>query len=572
MSCRPQPYRLDPPVNGENIPQIVQNADEMFQILFEDMAELCARLDVDEAAIAAAAAAAAAAALASFRIVPGVRGEDGDTPAWIAPPPSQNPLLASATIDQSGAASTPPNGLILQNVTPATAGTLVQVPPLILWSGTAWDTAALASKTNQWKADILPVSGNPTREFFRLQSSIGGAAFVNTLSLTDAGFLTVHAPTVGAFGGVIAANSDESFIMRMLGDSSLGVIGTATNHALTVQTNAAEVARFTTGGFFGIKTTPLVNFVVSDSGSVANFEVAVSSSLTMQAFNRTTGAYATYNMDGAAIRFRSSVQSGSIFEMKAVTATSLNGAAVGLNHDMSTNYTPGAQNITGYLLTLPTVTVANTNTYKGVAVTQAALTNSAGTTSWTGVDVQMPAITQSGGTLTSTGIKVTGGTVTSGTSRALVTDATAGPLSIGAKFDKYNNITTAGWGVPAIYGSGRSTAQTAAVASVATYTVGASDGSFMVSANVNVTTSTTHNFTVTVAYTDETNTARTLTVTFSKLDGTLLTAITDVTGAGPYSSFPLHIRCKAATAITIATVGTFTTVTYNVEGSIEQIS
>lgn len=118
----------------------------------------------------------------------------------------------------------------------------------------------------------------------------------------------------------------------------------------------------------------------------------------------------------------------------------------------------------------------------------------------------------------------------------------------------------------------RSDVQTAAVASVAAFTLGAADATILVSANVLVTTSTTHNFTVTCAYTDESNTARTLTLTFSQLGGTLLTAITNVTGAGPYEGIPLHIRCKASTSVTIATTGTFTTVTYNVEGLISQVA
>ena len=134
----------------------------------------------------------------------------------------------------------------------------------------------------------------------------------------------------------------------------------------------------------------------------------------------------------------------------------------------------------------------------------------------------------------------------------------------------YNNVTTAGWGIPAIYAAGRATAQTAANASVATYTVGAADGSFQVSANVLVTTATTHNFTVTCTYTDEGNTARTLTFNFSSIAGVLATAIINTGGAVPYQGVPLHIRCKAATAITIKTTGTFTTVTYNVEGLILQ--
>ena len=119
---------------------------------------------------------------------------------------------------------------------------------------------------------------------------------------------------------------------------------------------------------------------------------------------------------------------------------------------------------------------------------------------------------------------------------------------------------------------GRATAQTAAVTSVLTFNGWSNDASFIVSANVLVTTSTAHTFTVTCAYTDESNTARTLTLTFSQLAGTFITAITNVTGAGPYEGVPLQIRCLAATTITIATTGTFTTVTYNVEAVLLQVA
>lgn len=118
---------------------------------------------------------------------------------------------------------------------------------------------------------------------------------------------------------------------------------------------------------------------------------------------------------------------------------------------------------------------------------------------------------------------------------------------------------------------GRVTAQTAAAASVAALTVPASDSSYKVSANVLVTTATTHNFTVTCAYTDEGNTARTATFNFANVGGTIATAIANAGGAVPYMSLPLHIRCKASTTITIATTGTFTTVTYNAEGYIQQL-
>lgn len=115
-----------------------------------------------------------------------------------------------------------------------------------------------------------------------------------------------------------------------------------------------------------------------------------------------------------------------------------------------------------------------------------------------------------------------------------------------------------------IVGNDRKTAQNGAV-SLATYTVPASDTTFEISANVLVTTATLHNFAVQVAYTDEGNTARTLTLPFTLLAGTFSTAITNATGAVPHEGVPLHIRCKASTTIIFSTVGSFTTVAYNFE-------
>lgn len=121
-------------------------------------------------------------------------------------------------------------------------------------------------------------------------------------------------------------------------------------------------------------------------------------------------------------------------------------------------------------------------------------------------------------------------------------------------------------------GNDRKTAQTAAV-NLATYTVGATDATYLVSANVLVTTSTLHNFTVTCSYTDEGNTARVLTLQFSNLAGTMSTAIANAAGAVPYEGAPLHIRCKAATTIIIGSAagGTYTTVTYNIEERIIKV-
>ncbi len=121
---------------------------------------------------------------------------------------------------------------------------------------------------------------------------------------------------------------------------------------------------------------------------------------------------------------------------------------------------------------------------------------------------------------------------------------------------------------PATRKVGATNAQT-----IGSFTVGAADATFRVSANILVTTATTHSFTVTCAYTDEGNTSRTLTLNFSTLAGVISnTAIGNAAGAVPYNGVVQHIRCKAATTITIATTGTFTTVVYNGEGIIEKVT
>jgi hypothetical protein len=120
--------------------------------------------------------------------------------------------------------------------------------------------------------------------------------------------------------------------------------------------------------------------------------------------------------------------------------------------------------------------------------------------------------------------------------------------------------------------TGRSTGQTAAVASVATLTVGGADASYDVSGNILITTSSAEAFSLVVDYTDEGNTARSVIIPILRIStGAWIATTISPSGAVPYPSGHLQIRCKASTAITIKTSGTFTGCTYNVEGSIVRI-
>ena len=143
---------------------------------------------------------------------------------------------------------------------------------------------------------------------------------------------------------------------------------------------------------------------------------------------------------------------------------------------------------------------------------------------------------------------------------------------MGGQFTEYKGYAVTGLGVPAIYGYNKALAQTAANASVAAYANTSTDGIFEVGATVKVITATTHDFTVTVSYTDTGNTARTLTLTFNKIDGTTVTNIVNAGGTANYNGLVQQIAVKASTTITIATTGTFTTVNYDIWGTIKQIS
>jgi hypothetical protein len=123
-------------------------------------------------------------------------------------------------------------------------------------------------------------------------------------------------------------------------------------------------------------------------------------------------------------------------------------------------------------------------------------------------------------------------------------------------------------------GYGRVTAQTAANASIATYTVGAADSSFEVQGYVSVTASVTHAFQLQVTFTDEGNVSRTLAIGMMNANAGFTVSVSNTNGTGPYAGSAEQIRCKAGTTITIFTqaAGTYTSVTYNAEGSIRQIS
>lgn len=115
------------------------------------------------------------------------------------------------------------------------------------------------------------------------------------------------------------------------------------------------------------------------------------------------------------------------------------------------------------------------------------------------------------------------------------------------------------------------TAQSAANASICNITSSSSDADYEVSGQVNVTASTSLATTLSVTYTDVSNTSRTMILPITQLSGSFI-ALGAITGTGAWESPVMHIRAKASTGITIFTsAGTFTSVTYSASCVIKQI-
>lgn len=136
-------------------------------------------------------------------------------------------------------------------------------------------------------------------------------------------------------------------------------------------------------------------------------------------------------------------------------------------------------------------------------------------------------------------------------------------------------LTTTGAGLfnPIVVADTRTLAQSGAVATVATYTVGSTDATFDVSSTVTITAGTAFNFQVQASYTDESNSARVLPLWFTTAAGAFPGTIQFSDGLGIRAGMPSRIRAKAATTVLLQTqaAGTYTGVTYNIEGIIMRI-
>lgn len=103
-------------------------------------------------------------------------------------------------------------------------------------------------------------------------------------------------------GSIINGNGT---IQTAITYATMGIVGTLSNHDLSLYTNNAERMRITSGGNVGIgSTSPSVSLVVSNAGA-AGFEFNPNSAglAQLETYNRSTSAYVGFRINADDIRF-----------------------------------------------------------------------------------------------------------------------------------------------------------------------------------------------------------------------------------------------------------------------------
>ena len=100
-------------------------------------------------------------------------------------------LYIGTSIVEGGAlalGTTSTDGIIAQNTTAATAGATVQMSPRVRWTGTAWNSSSVASETDSFFAEALPVTAAGTTSLsWRLGQIIAGGAVTYPFTIGGAG-------------------------------------------------------------------------------------------------------------------------------------------------------------------------------------------------------------------------------------------------------------------------------------------------------------------------------------------------------------------------------------------------
>lgn len=424
-------------------------------------------------------------------------------------------------------------------------------------------TAFASVTTHNGTNTLTSIEGNTGQIVISATGNAPGNCSVWTAKVTNnhVGVNVANAWGFHAYSPVLLGTATQS--AGVIVDNQ-GSAQTTTAYGVRVQAQSGSATNWS-GSFEGGQFQTFGGLILLNDTS--NFNVNINT-------GTSTGTTTIGNSlaNGIVMAMQNGITNGVLIQANTVTMYNLNTRT-------------GATQIVTHTFSGATVgwTTSATDTYSLMALTAQtlALVGGTGITALNGVmlNIARPTITDAtamvigtASTMYLAGPPIYGGAGPASATVSYTLHVATGNVGLGGLLSTYNNIATQGNGVLSIPRYTRPATQTNTTVTLATYTVPAADASFEISANINVTVSTTVTMTVTCTYTDEANVARTLTLPFFLLAGTLVQSITTAQGNIAYESMPITIRAKASTVISIQTAGTVTAVTYTGEGRIVQIA
>ncbi len=360
INPRSQPYRLDPPVNDDTLPQIVQNADEMFQILFEDVVALDSAIDAVDTSSSGSGSTVAGPTgppglegppgedgargatgpqgLNGLQGVPGPQGLDGDPGDswWVQPISSSGfvPYLgAVANVDLGAmtftAGAITANGVLTANIA-AGGGLTINNPAADAGvTGQSYMQFQTAT-TNRW---YMGMSANGSTGNFDIYNNIGAKlALTIDKALTNFGICGITVPTAKihiAAGTTAASTAPLKF----------------TSGSLLTSAEAGAV-EFLTDAFYGTITTGAARktFAFLESPTFTGTPAAPTAAANTNTTQLATTAFVQAQVTANAAAFaRCSVSKAAAQTIANITFTALTWDTeaydVGPMHDNSTNPT-----------------------------------------------------------------------------------------------------------------------------------------------------------------------------------------------------------------------------------------
>ncbi len=152
-------------------------------------------------------------------------------------------LSNQISMNQANIQTTSQDGIILTNNQPGTSLIPAQWSPRSRWTGRAWDTSALASRSHNYIEEVKVVSGNPTTSALAWSFDLNGGGYTELARMTNAGLfgLGVSAPT--------------AYLHLKAGTTAASTAPLKFNSGSLLTTAEAGAVEFLTDKYYGTITT-----------------------------------------------------------------------------------------------------------------------------------------------------------------------------------------------------------------------------------------------------------------------------------------------------------------------------